>query len=62
MGKKVSVAGTGGFIDHHLVRFLKKRGYWARGVDIKYPEYSRKNEAGNRKSLSKEVWLKPING
>ncbi len=34
------VTGAGGFIGHHLARFLKKKGYWVRGVDIKYPEFS----------------------
>jgi nucleoside-diphosphate-sugar epimerase len=43
--EKVLVTGAGGFIGHHLVRFLKKKGYWVRGVDIKYPEYSPKDEA-----------------
>ncbi|MCM8775350.1 MAG: NAD-dependent epimerase/dehydratase family protein [Candidatus Omnitrophica bacterium] len=38
--KKALVTGAGGFIAHHLVRRLKKEGYWVRGVDIKYPEYS----------------------
>lgn len=33
------VTGAGGFIGHHLVTFLKNRGYWVRGVDIKNPEY-----------------------
>ena len=42
---KVLVTGAGGFIGHHLVRFLKGKGYWVRGVDIKEPEYSSKNEA-----------------
>src|SRR3989338_11633205 len=37
--KKVLVTGAGGFIGHHLVSFLKRQGYWVRGVDIKYPEY-----------------------
>jgi len=45
MQKKIVVTGAGGFIGHHLVRYLKKQGYWVRGVDIKYPEYSAKNEA-----------------
>jgi GDP-D-mannose 3',5'-epimerase len=36
---KVLVTGAGGFIGHHLVRFLKGQGYWVRGVDVKYPEY-----------------------
>ena len=37
---KVLVTGAGGFIGHHLVTFLKEKGYWVRGVDIKYPEYA----------------------
>ena len=38
---KVLVTGAGGFIGHHLVTYLKERGYWVRGVDIKYPEFSK---------------------
>ena len=37
---KVLVTGAGGFIGHHLVTFLKGKGYWVRGVDIKPPEFS----------------------
>lgn len=37
----VLVTGAGGFIGHHLVRFLKSQGYWVRGVDLKLPEYER---------------------
>lgn len=37
---KVLVTGAGGFIGHHLVTCLKQRGYWVRGVDIKYPEFA----------------------
>jgi len=39
--KQVLVTGAGGFIGHHLVTYLKERGYWVRGVDLKYPEYTR---------------------
>ncbi len=39
MQEKVLVAGAGGFIGHHLVKHLKEKGYWVRGVDLKYPEY-----------------------
>ena len=34
------VTGAGGFIGSHLVTFLKEKGYWVRGVDLKYPEFS----------------------
>jgi len=37
---KVLVTGAGGFIGHHLATSLKHQGYWVRGVDIKYPEFS----------------------
>jgi GDP-D-mannose 3', 5'-epimerase len=37
---KVVVTGAGGFIGHHLVSHLKREGYWVRGVDLKYPEFS----------------------
>lgn len=37
--KQALVAGAGGFIGTHLVRLLKKEGYWVRGVDLKKPEY-----------------------
>lgn len=34
------VCGAGGFIGNHLVRRLKREGFWVRGVDLKFPEYS----------------------
>jgi nucleoside-diphosphate-sugar epimerase len=34
------VLGAGGFIGSHLVRRLKDEGFWVRGVDLKYPEFS----------------------
>jgi nucleoside-diphosphate-sugar epimerase len=37
---KVLVTGAGGFIGHHIVTYLKQRGYWVRGVDWKYPEFA----------------------
>ncbi len=39
MSVRVLVTGAGGFIGHHLVKYLKKLGYWVRGVDIKPPEF-----------------------
>jgi nucleoside-diphosphate-sugar epimerase len=38
--KKALVLGAGGFIGNHMVRRLRSEGYWVRGVDLKYPEYS----------------------
>jgi len=38
--KKTLVCGAGGFIGSHLVKRLKKEGYWIRGVDLKKPEFS----------------------
>jgi GDP-D-mannose 3', 5'-epimerase len=38
--QRVLVTGAGGFIGHHLVTLLKERGYWVRGVDLKYPEFT----------------------
>jgi nucleoside-diphosphate-sugar epimerase len=38
--ERVLVTGAGGFIGHHLVTYLKAKGYWVRGVDLKYPEFS----------------------
>lgn len=37
---RVLVTGAGGFIGSHLVTFLKEKGYWVRGVDIKLPEFA----------------------
>jgi len=38
--KKALVLGAGGFIGSHMVKRLRKEGYWVRGVDLKYPEFS----------------------
>src|SRR6059058_4110759 len=37
--ERVLVTGAGGFIGHHLTKYLVAKGYWVRGVDLKYPEY-----------------------
>jgi nucleoside-diphosphate-sugar epimerase len=39
MMKNALVCGAGGFIGGHLVKRLKREGYWVRGVDLKYPEF-----------------------
>ena len=38
--KSALVLGAGGFIGSHLVKRLKKDGFWVRGADIKYPDFS----------------------
>jgi nucleoside-diphosphate-sugar epimerase len=37
--KAVLVTGAGGFIGHHLVKYLRAKGHHVRGADIKLPEY-----------------------
>ncbi len=37
---RVLVTGAGGFIGQHLATYLKSKGYWVRGADLKFPEYS----------------------
>ena len=38
--KRALVCGAGGFIGGHLVKKLKREGYWVRGVDIKEHEFA----------------------
>jgi GDP-D-mannose 3',5'-epimerase len=40
MVKKALVCGAGGFIGGHLIKKLKREGYWVRGVDIKAHEFA----------------------
>ena len=37
---RILVTGAGGFIGHHLVSDLKRRGEWVRGVDVVRPRYA----------------------
>ena len=39
MSTRATVTGAGGFIGHHMVKHLKAKGYWVRGVDVKRPPY-----------------------
>ena len=52
---RVLVTGAGGFIGHHLVTFLREKGYWVRGVDIKNPEY-RLSDADEFELLDLRRW------
>src|SRR5438105_6139794 len=38
--KNALVCGAGGFIGSHLVARLKREGFWVRGVDLKFPEFT----------------------
>ena len=38
-GKNALVLGAGGFIGSHMVKALKKQGFFVLGVDLKYPEF-----------------------
>jgi len=40
MKKRILVCGAGGFIGAHLVRRLKREGFWVRGADLKRPEFA----------------------
>jgi GDP-D-mannose 3', 5'-epimerase len=40
MSKIALVCGAGGFIGGHLVQRLKREGFWVRGVDLKFNEFS----------------------
>ncbi len=53
--KRVLVTGAGGFIGHHLVKYLKARDYWVRGVDIKHPEYE-KTGSDEFEILDLRIW------
>ena len=62
--KKILVTGAGGFIGHHLVSFLKRKGDWVRGVDLKTPEYS-PTDADEFRQLDLRRWencLQATNG
>jgi nucleoside-diphosphate-sugar epimerase len=34
------VCGAGGFIASHIVKRLKREGFWVRGVDLKFPQFA----------------------
>jgi nucleoside-diphosphate-sugar epimerase len=38
--KTALVCGAGGFIGSHMVKRLRREGYWVRGIDLKFPEFA----------------------
>jgi GDP-D-mannose 3',5'-epimerase len=52
---RVLVTGAGGFIGSHLVTYLKNKGYWVRGVDLKHPEFS-ETDADDFQTLDLRRW------
>ncbi len=52
---RVLITGAGGFIGHHLVTYLKRQNYWVRGVDLKFPEFS-KTDADEFELLDLRRW------
>jgi GDP-D-mannose 3',5'-epimerase len=55
MTPRAIVTGAGGFIGHHMVKFLKRNGYWVRGVDVKPPDYE-PSEADEYEVLDLREW------
>ena len=56
MQTRVCVTGAGGFIGGHLARYLRQRGYWVRGVDIKVPEYRPLSDFDEFKCVDLRDW------
>lgn len=52
---KVLVTGAGGFIGSHLVTYLRAKGCWVRGVDIKTPEFG-ETDADDFRLLDLRRW------
>ena len=42
--KTALVLGAGGFIGSHMVKRLRKEGYWVRGVDLKSLSFQRQKQ------------------
>src|SRR6266404_9796721 len=55
MSTTVLVTGAGGFIGHHLTRYLVSCGYQVRGVDVEEPKYE-KTSAHEFELLDLRYW------
>ena len=60
--KTALVCGAGGFIGGHLVKRLKREGFWVRGVDLKFHEYRRDRGRRFRRRRSARRRLLPSGG
>ena len=52
---RVLVTGAGGFIGSHLVTYLRDKGYWVRGIDLKRPEFG-ETDASDFQILDLRRW------
>src|SRR5689334_16504581 len=53
---RVCVTGAGGFIGGHLAKYLRDKGYWVRGVDVKRPEYRPMSDFDEFKIADLRYW------
>lgn len=60
MKTRVVVTGAGGFIGGHLAMYLKNKGYWVRGVDIKKPDYRSITDFDEFKIADLRNWNKAL--
>lgn len=50
------MTGAGGFIGGHLAEFLREKGYWVRGIDIKHPDYRAITDFDEWRSVDLRDW------
>lgn len=52
---RILITGCGGFVGSHLATYLKRKCFWVRGVDLKYPEFS-ETDADDFRILDLRCW------
>ena len=55
--RQALVCGAGSFIGSDLARRLKQEGFWVRGVDLKYPEFSERMYLAYQRNQGLEVHI-----